>query len=165
MSPLPDGNDLDRLVETAFGPVLLYARQWDEDAAEDVVQTALWKFLREFGDKRKPPPENAAGWLFRVVRNEMNHRFRRKKMKREHDKRYAESREPWFVPSLETTVDAAIVTEHLRKLPLENREVIVMKIWGELSFEEIAELLGTSKSTAHRRYVEGLAELKNMVRR
>ena len=161
----PDDNELQRHVETAFGPLLLYAKQWDEDAAEDVVQTAVWKFLWEFGGKRKPLPENTAGWLFRVVRNEMNHRFRREKLKRRHNQQYAESREVWFTPSLETTVDAKIVTENLRKLPMENREVIVAKIWGELSFEEIAELLGTSRSTAHRRYVEGLAELKNMVKR
>ena len=164
MSRISDDNELKSLVEAAFAPLLLYARQWNEEGAEDDVQTALLKFFQEFAGGRKALPENPIGWLFRVVRNERNHRFRKEKTRREHNRQYAEMREPWFVPSPETTLDAATVAENLRKLPMENREVIVAKIWGDLSFAEIAELLGASRSTVHRRYVEGLAELKNMVR-
>ncbi|MCL2710257.1 MAG: sigma-70 family RNA polymerase sigma factor [Planctomycetaceae bacterium] len=152
------------LVEAAYAPLLLYARQWDGEGAEDAVQVALLKFLQEFGTGRRPIPDNPIGWLFKVVRNERNHRFRKEKVRREHDRKYAETREAWFIPSPETTIDAQAAAESLRKLPMENREVIVAKIWGDLSFEEIAKLLGTSRSTAHRRYVEGLNELKNIVR-
>jgi RNA polymerase sigma-70 factor (ECF subfamily) len=171
----PDDNTLQsqagrRLVETAYAPLLLYARQWDDEGAEDAVQTALLRFLQEFGLREfstggKALPDNPTGWLFKVVRNERNHRFRKEKVRREHNQRYAEMRETWFIPTPETTIDAQAAAESLRKLPLENREVIVAKIWGDLSFEEIAELLGTSRSTVHRRYVEGLKELKKMVQR
>jgi len=160
----PDDNELHGLITAAYAPLLLYARQWDEEGAEDAVQVALLKFLREFGTGRRVVPENAVGWLFKVVRNERNHHFRKEKVRREHNQKYAETREAWFVPTPETTIDAQAAAENLRKLPLENREVIVAKIWGDLSFEEIAELLGTSRSTAHRRYVEGLNELKKLVR-
>jgi len=160
----PDDNELHGLIKAAYAPLLLYARQWDEEGAEDAVQVALLKFLREFGTGQGLLPDNPIGWLFKVVRNEQNHRFRKEKICREHNQRYAETREAWFVPTPETTIDAQSAAESLRKLPRENREVIVAKIWGDMSFEEIAELLGTSRSTAHRRYVEGLNILKNMVR-
>jgi RNA polymerase sigma-70 factor (ECF subfamily) len=158
----PDDNELRRLVEAAYPPLLLYARQWDDEGAEDAVQTALLKFLRDFGSGRRAVPDNPVGWLFKVVRNERNCRFRKEKVRREHNQKYAEMREAWFIPTPETTIDAQAAAESLRKLPMENREVIVAKIWGDLSFEEIAELLGTSRSTAHRRYVEGLNELRKM---
>jgi RNA polymerase sigma-70 factor (ECF subfamily) len=161
----PDDNELQGYVEAAYAPLLLYARQWDDEGAEDAVQTALLKFLREFGTGKKTLPDNPIGWLFKVVRNERNHRFRKEKVRREHNQKYAEMREAWFIPSPETTIDAQAAAENLRKLPMENREVIVAKIWGDLSFEEIAELLGTSRSTAHRRYVEGLNELRFLMRK
>ncbi len=48
----------------------------------------------------------------------------------------------------------------LDHLPRDQREVLVMKIWNELTFAEIAEALGISQNTAASRYRYGLAALK-----
>jgi RNA polymerase sigma-70 factor (ECF subfamily) len=56
---------------------------------------------------------------------------------------------------------AAEVTAKLGELPPEQREVIVAHVWGGLSFSEIGELVGTSSSSAHRLYQEGLANLRD----
>jgi RNA polymerase sigma-70 factor (ECF subfamily) len=45
-------------------------------------------------------------------------------------------------------------------LPLEQREVVVARIWGGLTFEEVARLAGCSLPTAQRRYQAGLAVLR-----
>ena len=50
--------------------------------------------------------------------------------------------------------------EALVQLPLEQRETIVARLWGGLSFEETAELTGKSTSSAHRLYWAGLAVLR-----
>ena len=48
----------------------------------------------------------------------------------------------------------------LNRLPHEQREVLVMKIWNELTFAEIGEGLGISQNTAASRYRYALAALK-----
>ena len=48
----------------------------------------------------------------------------------------------------------------LAKIPLKFREVITLKIWGELTFAEIAETLGLSPNTAASRYRYGLETLR-----
>jgi RNA polymerase sigma-70 factor (ECF subfamily) len=48
----------------------------------------------------------------------------------------------------------------LDALPVAVRETVVLRVWSELSFEQIAELTETSLSTAHRRYGEGLEMLR-----
>jgi DNA-directed RNA polymerase specialized sigma24 family protein len=48
----------------------------------------------------------------------------------------------------------------LAGLPPEQREVIVLKIWSEHTFEEIGELLDISPNTAAGRYRYGLQKLK-----
>ena len=48
----------------------------------------------------------------------------------------------------------------LERLPGEQREVIVARLWGGLSFEEIAEVAGCSASTAFRRYSAGIDALR-----
>jgi RNA polymerase sigma-70 factor (ECF subfamily) len=45
-------------------------------------------------------------------------------------------------------------------LPREQREVLVMKIWNELTFAEIASALEISQNTAASRYRYALAALK-----
>jgi RNA polymerase sigma-70 factor (ECF subfamily) len=57
-------------------------------------------------------------------------------------------------------LDARIAAEALEALPLEQREVLVARLWGGLNFVEIGELVGCSSSAAHRRYAAGLAALR-----
>ena len=69
------------------------------------------------------------------------------------------SAEAWFSPT-EDRLDADEAARRLAELPLDLREVIVARLWGGLTFEEIAALVGCSLPTAHRRYHTGLAQLR-----
>ena len=44
------------------------------------------------------------------------------------------------------------------------REVVTLKVWGELTFAEIAETLNIPQNTAASRYRYGLAELRRLTR-
>jgi RNA polymerase sigma-70 factor (ECF subfamily) len=48
----------------------------------------------------------------------------------------------------------------LQGLPLDQREVIVARLWGGLSFEEIAVVADCSTSTAFRRFNAGIDALR-----
>jgi RNA polymerase sigma-70 factor (ECF subfamily) len=50
----------------------------------------------------------------------------------------------------------------LKTLPGEQREVVVLKIWGELTFEESAAIIGISPNTAASRYRYGLEKLREI---
>ncbi len=56
-------------------------------------------------------------------------------------------------------LDAAAATTFLKELPPDQREVVVARIWGGLTFQQIGELIGTTDSTAHRRYESALAAI------
>ena len=58
-----DSELLGSLVDRFAAPLVLYARQWC-DEADDVVQEAFVKLAAQ-----RTPPQNAAAWLFRTVRN------------------------------------------------------------------------------------------------
>jgi len=61
-------------------------------------------------------------------------------------------------------IDAATAADALESLPLEQREVVVARIWGGLSFIQIGQLVGVSDSAAHRRYEAGLSALRQKLR-
>ena len=64
------------------------------------------------------------------------------------------------LPAEGDRLDAIEAARALEELPVEQREVIIARLWGELSFEEIANIYGTAVSTAHRRYQQGIAALR-----
>jgi RNA polymerase sigma-70 factor (ECF subfamily) len=145
---------LTRLLDEHGGALVLYAQQWC-DTPEDVVQDAFLKLVRQ-----RVVPRNIVGWLYRVVRNGSISAARAASRRSRHESEAARRREPWFVASTGTRLDAATATRVLMQLRIEQREVIVARLWGGLCFEEIARLTGSSKSTVHRNYQTGLAALR-----
>jgi RNA polymerase sigma-70 factor (ECF subfamily) len=61
-------------------------------------------------------------------------------------------------------LDAAAAVVILEELPQLEREVVVARIWGGLTFQQIGELIGATDSTAHRRYESALAALRQKLR-
>jgi len=53
----------------------------------------------------------------------------------------------------------------LDALPMEQREVVIARIWGGLTFDEIAALTGDSRTTVFRRYGEALEVLREKLER
>jgi RNA polymerase sigma-70 factor (ECF subfamily) len=52
--------------------------------------------------------------------------------------------------------------ELLLALAADQREIVVLRVWGGLSWQEIAELVGASKSSAQRTYVQALETLRRL---
>ena len=55
---------------------------------------------------------------------------------------------------------APLAAAKLQELPVEQREVIVLKLWGDLTFQQIAETTGAPLNTVAARYRYGLAKLR-----
>jgi RNA polymerase sigma-70 factor (ECF subfamily) len=66
----------------------------------------------------------------------------------------------WFSPPDRDYAGERNLRRALGDLPKDQREVIVLHVWGELTFSEIGELLGVSSNTAASRYRYALAKLR-----
>jgi RNA polymerase sigma-70 factor (ECF subfamily) len=107
---------------------------------------------------------NVVPWLYRVVRNAAISAARAETRRRRHETAAAERAPAWFAAAEPTALDVTAATVALQALPLEQREVIVAHLWGGLTFEQIAELVSCSSSTAHRWYAAGLSALRERLR-
>jgi RNA polymerase sigma factor (sigma-70 family) len=150
--------NLGRLFDEHAAGLVLLARQWC-DAPEDIVQDAFVALARQ-----KTEPDRVAAWLYRVVRNGAITASRQSRRRRNREQRSASREsEPAFGSSYfaatDDRIDAERVCRLLAELDPESREVIVARLWGGLTFEEISRLRGCSLTTAHRRFQAGLAYL------
>jgi RNA polymerase sigma-70 factor (ECF subfamily) len=71
--------------------------------------------------------------------------------------------EYWLEPNTQNGISVSEVLDGLESLQPDQREMIIAKVWGELTFEELAVLMNCSPASAHRRYVLALTELKHWV--
>ena len=75
--------ELCSLVDAHFASLLLFARQWAIDGAEDLVQDAFLQLVkRSYWEGR---PEQPVAWLFQVVRNGAIDRYRKEKRRQKYE--------------------------------------------------------------------------------
>ena len=137
--------------------LVLFARQWTRSAAdaEDIVQEAFVRFWRTQRDVAN------RGLLYATVRSIALDFIRRDSRRAGRESTVAAESDQTIQPEFETEDDSqrALVAA-LDLLPSEQREVLVMKIWNDLTFAEIASALEISQNTAASRYRYALAALK-----
>jgi len=148
-------DDVRGLYET-HGPALLaYASALlrNPSAAEDVLHQVFLNLLRG----RVSITGEPAAYLFRAVRNGALNHIRGQS--READLTDAAV---WLESPDGSRETSLALQSVLRTLPSEQREVIVLRIWGQLTFEEAADVIGISPNTAASRYRYGMAKLKEI---
>lgn len=152
---------LGRLFDAHAAGLVLYARQWRDGAeAEDLVQEAFISLAR-----RGRLPEEPAVWLHRVVRNAAVSAHRGDRRRRLRESLASRSEADCCFDSVDDRIDASDAAALLTTLDGESREVVVARIWGGLTFEQIAAVQGCSTAAAHRRYRAGLARLQQRLER
>jgi RNA polymerase sigma-70 factor (ECF subfamily) len=137
--------------------LLLFARQWVRSAAdaEDIVQEAFVKFWRRNHDVGNRP------LLYATVRSIALDFIRRDSRRAKREANAFAETEQTTDPQFEFDNESQrALAAAMDCLPSDQREVLVMKIWNELTFAEIASALGISQNTAASRYRYALAGLK-----
>ena len=151
-----DPGQLGLWFEAYSRPLALYARQWlPNGTAEDVVQDAFLRLMRQ-----RQVPNNVKAWLFTTVRHACISELRRDQRQRARHRRRADQTPAWFESRPDDRLDAQHAQVLLQELPIEQREVVALRIWGQLTLQEIARIVGVSVSTVHHRYQNTLQTMR-----
>ncbi len=136
------------------GALVLYARQWCS-WPDDAVQEALCDLVQ-----LNSPPRDVPAWLFKAVRFKAINLARAERRRHGYQSQSALERDHWFESRHETQAQARELESMLSQLPDLEREIVVAKVWGGLTFVQIADLTSKPTSTVHRLYLRALEDLK-----
>lgn len=147
----------EALYHAKAAELILYGRALglSHGEAEDVLHETFAALLA-----RTHPPESPVHYAVRSFRNRaLNYRrslYRR--LTREFESRR------WFERSPDVSPAERAAMRCLGNLPSPQREVVVLKFWHDLTFEEIGQLLEISPHTAAGRYRYGLEKLRTCLK-
>lgn len=141
--------------------LLLCARQWTRTSAdaEDVLQEAFLRYWRH----QRHLPGNPMALIITSIRRAAYDLARRdsRRAAREQISFLENETVTWFEPS--DAAETQLLQKAVERLPEEQRRVVALKIWGELTFAQIAEQLDCSQNTVASRYRYALARLKEIL--
>jgi RNA polymerase sigma-70 factor, ECF subfamily len=145
--------DLDLLYRQHGAALLLFAFAitGDRNRAQDAVHQVFLKLL-ENADLSRARDQKA--YLFGCVRNAVLDELKRQDRNRPFDD------SAWFSPPDRDYTAERNLRRALAALPDDQRQIVVLHIWGELTFAEIADLLEVSSNTAASRYRYALGKLR-----
>jgi RNA polymerase sigma factor (sigma-70 family) len=129
----------------------------DEADAEDILQEVFFEFVEAY--RLLKPIEQAGAWLFRVARNRIIDRFRKRSREAQREEPVNEDGERLALEDLLPSPDAGPEAEYARslllaalddaidELPEEQREVFIAHEIEGRSFKEMAAETGLSVNT------------------
>jgi RNA polymerase sigma-70 factor (ECF subfamily) len=163
---MPDVNDLP-YVDGLYGYAMAITRNPAE--AEDLVQETYVRAIPAVGSL--PADSNLRSWLFTILRNIWLNQLRRRRSAPgavEIDQNGGTaniagdvSKDPYTL--YVTRMERERVREAIQQLPLEFREIIILREYEELSYQEIASLLDCPPGTVMSRLARARARLRTLL--
>ncbi|GAB3947838.1 SigE family RNA polymerase sigma factor [Micromonospora vulcania] len=139
---------------------LAYLLTGDRGHAEDLLQTALLRTMRRWSKARDAPEQYVRHVLVNLSRDRIRAVLRRpRETALPEDPNAFRSRDP----GLEGLDDRRTVTDAIAKLPIRQRQVIVLRYFEDLSVEQTAELVGCSTGTVKSYTSRALSRLRELL--
>jgi RNA polymerase sigma-70 factor (ECF subfamily) len=166
---LAGGRDFDQVVLPHLDAAYNLAR-WlvrNSHDAEDVVQEACLRAVKFFEGYREG---NSRAWFLRIVRNTA-YSFLEKKRPAELAEEFDETVHGPAAESLDAEavlvqgVESRMLQEALEGLPVKCREALILRELEELSYKEIAEVMGVPIGTVMSSLARGRAQLRESLLR
>ncbi len=169
-----DESALSLLIERHQSKIygFIYSKVSDRDISDDIFQDTFMKVIRTLKTKSYNEEGKFLPWVMRIAHNLIVDYYRNnKKMPMQRD---TEEFSVFSVihdnnPNIENQIIGLQIESDLRKLveelPDDQREVLVMRMYQDLSFKEISDLTGVSINTALGRMRYALMNLRKIIKK
>jgi len=155
--------------------VFSFITQWikDRNLAQDLFQETFFKAIRTLKSGEYKEEGRFFPWLIRIARNiiiDYHRRNHRLVLGTEYENEEGESFSLFDLMSEKENQKKflsrelrSVLRKYIRRLPKEQRDVLIQRIWFEMSFQEIAEFSGVSINTALGRMRYALINLRKLL--
>jgi RNA polymerase sigma-70 factor, ECF subfamily len=131
---------------------------------EDIVQNVFLKFFENLEGIKNSESSNF--WIFKTARNEIYKHYKNKKIRADQfNKEDSDELEIASPSNIEIEYDEQelfeFIAAELERLPVEQKEVYILKEYSQLSYKEISEIVGIDENVLRKRFFDAKNKLIN----
>lgn len=149
----------DRYFEKIYK--FIYYKTTHKENAEDLCSQTFTKALEKISDFKFTNTGTFSAWLYRIARNTVIDFYRTSPQQQDIDQTYNLYQEDDMENKISDKQNLDSIRDKLGSLKQEQREIIVMRVWDELSYKEISEIVGKSEASCKMSFSRGIKQLKN----
>jgi RNA polymerase sigma-70 factor, ECF subfamily len=123
----------------------LYYRTNEKEVAEDLTSLTFLKSVEHFS-KFSPKKGSFNSWIYRIARNTLTDHYRTNKKTLNIEDIISLSTDENVPEKVQTQLNLEELQEALKNLNETQRDIIIMRVWDDLPYQEIAEIIGKSES-------------------
>ncbi len=137
----------------------IYYQVKHRETAEDLTSLAFSKALDKI-KQFKNREANFSAWLYQIARHTVTDHWRTNKITYELNMDQAQDFQNALSSDFDTKEKLKQVEEKLDKLKPEQKEIIIMRLWQELSYEEISFILNKSEASCKMSFSRSIKHLR-----
>jgi RNA polymerase sigma-70 factor (ECF subfamily) len=137
----------------------IYYKTTHKETAEDLTSLAFMKALEKIGSFNLEKGTFSA-WLYQIARNTVIDHYRTKKSAQNIEDIYDLAGDENIDRDLDTKLKLEKIEKYLALLKPEQRDLIIMRVWQEMSYNEIACALGKSEDACKVAFSRAISKLR-----
>lgn len=147
----------DRYVEKIYR--FVYYKVFSRETTEDIVSEAFLKAYDRIVtyDSSKG---SFSSWLYRIAGNLVIDHYRAKKETENIEDAFALGFDDRLAEKLDAKESFKKISAYLENLSSKQREIIILRVWEELPYKEIAEIVGGSEGSVKMMFLRSIKEIR-----
>ncbi len=151
----------DHYVRTIYN--FVFYKTLHKETAEDLTSQTFFKALRNI--RSVDTSRSFLSWLYKIAHNSVLDHYRTKRHTEDIDDLYDLSDEDAVdvVGTLDKAEDIKRIKKYLDKLSAIERDIIIMRVWQELPYREIADIVGKSEANCKMMFSRSMKKLRTII--
>jgi len=137
----------------------IYYKVSQKETTEDLVSDIFIKVLANI-NKFDSQRGNFSSWLYRIARNTVIDYYRVNKQVYNLDNIIELSSEDNLDNSMDVNISLEEVKQKLYKLKEQQQDIIILRVWQQLSYKEISDIVGKSEASCKMVFARSIKELR-----
>ena len=140
----------------------VYYKTTHKETAEDLTSQVFMKAISKIGSFKQDKGTFSA-WLYQIARNTVIDHYRTKKDALDIEDIWDLASDEDIERDIDTREKLREVEKYLGKLKDKQRDIIIMRVWQEMSYREIADTLDKSEASCKMMYLRAIHKLRQEV--
>jgi RNA polymerase sigma-70 factor (ECF subfamily) len=137
----------------------IFYKTFHKETAEDLTSETFFKALRNI--QSVDLEKSFGSWLYKIAQNTVLDHYRARRNHEDIDDFWDISDTTDIALEVDTSISVDALKKELKNLSSTDRDIIIMRIWQDLSYKEIADIVGKSEASCKMTYSRALAKLRS----